>query len=100
MISQDEKLTSEEIYIICGEELTNQYDLTNMYSILDESLVIPSCPDCKLHRIKKNKHLFYHSKLTRCRKCSKAYSKQYTKNKNREANMLKCEEYTLIGAKC
>jgi hypothetical protein len=89
-----EILTEEELRIMIGDDdLFNEYNLKDMYSITEKSLVIPSCPDCGLHKIIENKHLFYHSKLTRCRICSKEYSKKYTKNKNREAHMLKCEEY-------
>lgn len=31
----DERLTPEEIYLICGEKVTKKYDLTNMYEVCD-----------------------------------------------------------------
>jgi hypothetical protein len=62
--NEDERLTPEEIYIICGEKLTKKYDLTNLYSVETETSNERKCPDCN---------------LTRCRGCSKIYSKKYFK---------------------
>ena len=74
-----EKLTEEELRIIINDdELFDEFNLKDMYSVIQESLVIPSCPDCGLHNIKENKQLFYNSRITRCRKCSKEFSKKNT----------------------
>ena len=82
-MTKDEKLTEEELRIMINDDdLFEEFNLKDIYSILNESLVIKSCPDCNLHNIEENKHMFYHSKLTRCRKCSKEYSKKYTKLRN------------------
>jgi hypothetical protein len=74
----DERLTPEEIYLICGEKLTKKYDLTNLYSVETETSNERKCPDCNL-TYTENVHLFYSYKLTRCRGCSKIYSKKYFK---------------------
>lgn len=77
-MNEDERLTPEEIYIICGEKLTKKYDLTNMHTVLDKTSNERKCPDCNL-TYTENVHLFYSYKLTRCRECSKIYSKTYFK---------------------
>ena len=88
----DEKLTEEEIYLICGEKLTKEYDLTNMYSVCDNYGESRACPDCGLEYTNENKDLFYTYYYTRCIKCSKAYSKEYAK-KNREKVRLYHQHY-------
>ncbi len=92
-MDEDQRLTEEEIYLICGEKLTKEYDLTNMYSVL-----VPAeprkCPDCGLKHIDENEHLFYTNKYTRCIKCSRKYTNEYAR-KNREKIKLYYRAYRL-----
>ena len=87
----DDRLTDEEIYLICGEKLTKEYDLTNMYSVCDKTGPNKSCPDCGLPKTDENAHLFYNYKYTRCKACSKRYTREYAKE-NREKIKLYSRE--------
>ena len=57
----EDRLTDEEIYLICGEDLTNEYDLTRMYTVYDKIGLNRSCPDCGLGHTDENENLFYSS---------------------------------------
>ena len=83
----DEQLTSEEIFLICGEKLTKEYDLTNMYSVCDNYGQEKCCPDCRLEHRPENDHLFYTCKYTRCIQCSKKNMTEYQKNNKQKVRL-------------
>ena len=86
-MNEDERLTPEEIYLICGEKLTKKYDLTNMFSVLDKTSNERKCPDCNLSHIDENEHLFYSYKNTRCKGCNKINLKNYAKNNSEKMRL-------------
>ena len=94
-MNEDERLTEEELRcMVDDDELFDEYDLTNMYSVCDKTGPNKSCPDCGLPKTDENKSLFYSYKYTRCIVCSKKYSRNYAK-RNREKIKLYSREYRL-----
>ena len=81
----EDRLTDEEIYLICGEDLTNEYDLTNMYSVYEKAPE-RECPDCGLGHTDENEGLFYSYKYTRCIQCSRRYTRAYAKQHRQQVN--------------
>ena len=77
----DERFTEEELRLMVNNDnLFDKYDLGDMYSVCEKSKENERCcPDCGLKHTEQNKHLFYSYKITRCRECSKKYSKIYAK---------------------
>ena len=92
-MDEDERLTEEELRcMVDDDELFDEYDLKNMYSVLEQGGEERKCPDCGLELIDENKSLFYSWKYTRCKACSKRYSRNYAK-RNPEKLKLYSRKY-------
>ena len=94
-MNDDERLTEEELRcMVDDDKLFDEYDMKNMYCVMDDVGEKRKCPDCGLPKTDENKHLFYNYKYTRCIVCSKRYSRNYAKQ-NREKIKLYSREYRL-----
>lgn len=78
-------LTEEELQIIIDDdELFDEYDLKNMYSVLDKAIE-KKCSVCSI-LYKGNENLFYSYHNTYCKKCNKKNTKLYYEQNKEKMN--------------
>ena len=77
----NEELTEEELRILVNnDEIFNEYNLKDIYTVTEASGYLKKCCDCQL-LYDNNQELFYHWKYTVCITCSKLRSVNLNKLK-------------------
>lgn len=88
----NEQLTEEELHLLINDDkLFNEYDLGNIYTVIEDASYLKTCLDCQMS-YHSNKEKFYNFKYTVCIDCSKLRSF----NLNKRKKHLKGTEYSII----
>jgi hypothetical protein len=89
------ELTKEEAFCLLyqhnSKEFIEDWGLDDMFSVCDNSGTGKSCPECGLI-YEENKEDFYCEKHSRCKKCSRAYTRAYAKS-HREKMKINARRY-------
>ena len=88
------ELTKKEaLYLLYqhnSKEFIEEWGLDDMFSVCEKDGIGKSCPDCGLI-YEENKEYFYCEKYSRCKKCSRAYTRAYAKT-DREKMKINARE--------